>query len=859
MNTTTEFIIPAIANVTIISSQLIEVDADNELEYVAHMDDMGNTIITDLRGNVMDTAAFDKLNAEKSGDHGKIYTGQFRSVNVWRNEELTTEWRWERPMFIHRVEDKVLLINVDDSANGIEIDGEVDEVDMDAEVLYRRMIHHFQDQGFEFLAGKMNKVIFLRPGVKPEHVLGKMWDNFLAKNKGSDTQFIAGMLLRPGLQSDDSLNLRLPSLKATAEMDGVGIVFKDAQWQQVLAHFGLDKRTAALQVTYANPITGAAFKGTVSVETEGRPAGTYTETWKYMTSAKQPTINLKFMSVMNSDFIINSRSSINQQLSYYEFTPAQQTRVTEDYRSALDNISDLKALAGAGHVITAGHLVAQGLNPFYGGGGMEVNDIRRNMALKACRNTPVKGWMLLTQPSLDLHHDEIRVPKRVYRVFKRAQKLGIFARFNGKMVGLSQRNPTLPTGGSLQNYKIVGISKGNVIEVGMRAEKVERSDVGLGGPAGLIEYTQWGSAQLGDHDGDQKVLYDPFWVNERLFDFAPKRVHNQEKYKPEKGVSEGVDVTHRIDMLIKDVTIAIGAGDSAARQAIDSGLATPEFLAQCSDAIQRAITSKKHPVEQRDVVRPQGVTPTAACAFQQMKKLVQGQDTEAFGGHVMLGAVNQALSIADMETPVIEYSHSKIKEAFALVSNMFSKAAVAEALDFARDMLGMYDALNQARTQSTDQQQRQELNRIIKNIRTVELPMLVETQGIFAMWKPQGFVGNLTTVQNMRRALMALAFAHLAPGALRLWAQSMDKDILTLFLGEEHGGRSGDEFVLLSGASTVEFTGDYVEVDVNDEGAAFQNGLRIGRFAVDKRVPTQGKRLFKRVGGTARRHILEAA
>lgn len=844
-------------NARIISSSTVVIDADSELEWDAHSTEDGNTVITNYRGEILDTAKFDKLSATKNGDHQRIYSGHFRTVKVWRNEELTTEWRWERPMFVHRVENMVTLIAVDESANGMtDEDGEVWEADMDVEVMYRRLITRMQDAGYEYLAGKSHKLLFLNPGVKPEQILGRVWTEFTTGNKATDCQFIAGMLLRPGIYSEESKSLKLPMRRATAEMDGVGIVFTEKQWRQVTDYYGLDSKTCVMQVTYSNPKTGAAFKGTIAVETAGRPAGTYTETWKYL-GQNIKSINLKYLSVMNSDLIVNSRSSFNQQQSYYELTPTQQERVVTDFQLALDNISDLKSLAGAGAVITAGHLISEGVNPYYGPSAQELDTIRTNMALKACRNTPVAGWMLIVQPSLDLFHDEIRVPERLYKRFLKARKAGKFARFNNKMTALMQRHPTLATGGSMQHYRVTGISKGNVIEIGMRAAQDEAANLGLA-QAGKISFTQWGSFQLGDFDGDQGVIYDPFWVFERLNDFQPKRIHNQERYKPEKRKTEGTDSQTRIEMMIKEASIAIGMGDSAARQAIDNGMATEEFLQECSMHVQASITSKKYETEVQPLNKPKGMKPVNQCAFEQLKKLKAGQDVDAFADHYMLPAVVQALSIAEMTTPGAEYSTSALKNAFAQVSLMFSNAAVREALEMAAEQVNFYNVLNSARSAAVDAMVRQELSKALKQFRTVDLPLAVETQGLFAAWKPKGFIGNLTSEQDMRRALMALAVAHQLPTHLNIWAQSMDRKILELFLGERHGGAGGQEIVLLTGGIRPQQHGNQMEFVVDEFGVAYQDGNRVGRFALDKAMPEAGTRLFTVVGGTDRRIILEA-
>lgn len=844
-------------NARIVSSNTVIIDEDNELEWDAHTTEDGQSVITNYRGEILDTGRFDKLSAIKNGDHQRIYSGHFRSVKVWKNEQITSEWRWERPMFVHRVEDLVTLIAVDEASNGMtDDDGEVWEADMDVEVLYRRLITKMQDQGYEYLAGKSHKLLFLNPGVKPEQVLGKVWTNFITGNKATDCQFIAGMLLRPGIYNEESKNVKLPMRRATVEMDGVGIVFGEKQWKQITEYFGLDAQTCVMQVTYSNPKTGAAFKGTLSVETDGRPAGTYTETWKYLGDSIK-SINLKYLSVMNSDFIINSRSSFNQQMAYYELNAEQKNRIVTDFQAALDNISDLKSLAGAGAVITAGHLIAEGMNPYYGPSAQELDTIRRNMALKACRNTPVAGWMLIVQPSLDLNQDEIRVPKKVYRQFLKAKKAGKFARFNNKMMALMQRHPTLATGGSMQHYKVMGISKGNVIEIGMRAAQDEAANLGLA-QAGKISFTQWGSFQLGDFDGDQGVIYDPFWVFERLNDFQPKRIHNQERYKPEKKKTEGTDPQTRIEMMIKEASIAIGMGDSAARQAIDNGMASDEFLQECAMHVQASITSKKYETQVEPINKPKGMKPVKQCAFQQLKKLEAGQDVDAFADHYMLPAVIQALSIAEMTTPGAEYSPSALKNAFAQVSLMFSNAAVREALEMANEQVNLYNILNTARSNADDAMVRQELSKALKQFRTVDLPLAVETQGLFAAWKPKGFIGNLTSEQDMRRALMALAVAHQMPTHLNIWAQSMDRKILELFLGERHGGAGGKEIVLLTGGIRPQQHGNNMEFVVDEFGVAYQDGNRVGRFALDKAMPEAGTRLFTVIGGTDRRIILEA-
>lgn len=826
-------------NITLLSTQMVVIDAENELVLSKESYSDGSVVFKNEDGQVVNTKRFDELMTDKNGDHQRIYDGQFREVLVWKNETVKREWRWDRPMFFHNYLDKVTVLNMDESQNGIEgDDGDIWEVEMDAEVLYRRAIQIMQDQGFTFLAGKSHKLVFLNPGVQPEEVLGKVWTNFVDKNKGSDSQFIAGMLLRPGLPTTVSKNIVLPSMKATKEMDGCAIVFGETQWKHILNAFGLSPETCAMQITYSNPITGDAFKGTIAIETQGRPAGTYIEGWKYH---KAKSINTKFLSVMNSDVIINSRASWNNQMSYYELNNVQRHRLVKDYQLALDNISDLKSLAGAGHVITAGHLIAEGMNPFYGSSAEEINTIRRNMALKACRNTPIPGWMLLVMPSLDLNHDEIRVPKRVYRQFKKAQKSGIK---DAMKKALMQRHPTLPTGGSLQHYKVVGISKGNIIEIGMRSKD---------------GVTQWGSRQLGDFDGDQGVLADPFWSHERLHDFVPKTINNQEKYKPVKKQTECTDVQTRIEMMVKEVTISIGAGDSAARQAIDNDMATPAFLEQCAMAVQSAITSKKYETDSVELIKPKGMLPVDSCAFQQLKLLKKSQDVDAFASHWMMPAVVQALDIADMENQGLEYSSGKVKDAFVQVSLMFSKGAVAEAMQMANNMVNQFRLVNELLKSTQDAKQRQLLNRKMKMIRQIEIPLMVETQGIFALWEPKGFVGNLFTEQDMRRALISLAIAQCIPNDLRVWALSMDRAILELFLF----GRGGDEFVLLTGGTPNIRMKDengnptkFMQIEVREGGLAFQHNIRIGRFAVDKTVPENGTYLFKIEGGTDRRMIL---
>lgn len=850
--------ITEIGNMAILSTKMIVVDQANDLAYFEHQL-AGNVVVqTNHRGELLDLGRYSKLSEEKHGDHGRIYTGHFRSVNVWRNEQIVEESRWERPMFVHRYP-KLMVVNFDYTENGIadEDSDDVFEADMDKEVLIRRAVAQITEDGeWDFLAGKSSKVVFVPKGMDPRKVLGKVWDEYLAAGKATNAQFIAGMLLRPGLQTEVSKSLPLPTRRGTAEMDGVGIVFPARDWEKVVAHYGLDPRTAALQVTYWNPKTGAAFKGTVSVETQGRPAGTYTETWKFLPAGVK-SINLKYMSVMNSDFIINSRSSFNNQMAYYELNDQQRIRVTADYQLALDSIADLKSLAGAGHVITAGHLVAEGLSPFWGTSADEVNTIRKNMSLKACRNTPVPGWMLLVQPSLDLAEGEIRVPAAVYRRFKKAWKKGRLPKF---MEALTQRHPTLPTGGSMQHYRVAGISKGNIVEIGMRPTPNVMVLNEKGNLVTMAEHFQhghfkrWANAQLGDFDGDQVVIYDPFWVAERLFDFQPKLVDNQAKYKPRKGTSEGTDAVRRLEMFIKEETIAIGAGDSLARQMIDNGCETQERLEMCSLAIQSAITSKKHETDQVDLERPFGMKPVGECAFQQLKRLEEGQDVDAFVDHWMYPAVVQALETAEMHNEALEYSPNKLKQVYSDVSNMFSKAAVAEAYDMANEQIAYFSQLNKLGRATTDAVTKQQINRALKELRTVGLPLMVEEAGVFANWKPKGFVHHLNTEQDMRRALLSLAIAHQMPTELRVWAQTMDAKILKTFLV----GRCGEDFVLLTGASEFEIVGDLIEVDVKD-GVAFQAGRRIGRFAVDHNVPEDGHLVLRKVGGTERRHIVEAA